>query len=160
MSGTSLVAGAFKQTLLRYRVAGLTGAPARAVLRMRVTAATGEGLAVRVISPVFGEDDGTPASVAAGNPIATVSSAVAGTWAQWDVTSAVQGNGDVGLQVGGPVLDSASFSSREGGDAPRLVVTPDDDCGRASPASSIPWRRISSSRTPATTSTNRSTRST
>ena len=126
-SGTSLVAGAFKQTLLRYRVAGRTGRRP-AVLRMRVTAATARAR-VRVISPVFGEDDGTPASVAAGSPIATVSSAAAGTWVQWDVTSAVQGNGDVGLQVGGPVLDSASFSSREGGDAPQLVVTPDDDRG-------------------------------
>ena len=49
---TSLVAGAFQQTLLRFRVAGLSGPPARAVLRLRVTAPTSEGLAVRVISPV------------------------------------------------------------------------------------------------------------
>ena len=29
-----------------------------------------------------------------------------------DVTSAVQGDGDVGLLVGGPLADPASFSSR------------------------------------------------
>ena len=39
------------------------------------------------------------------------------------------GNGEVGLQVSGPLLDAARFSSREGPDAPQLVVTPDDARG-------------------------------
>ncbi len=123
----SLQASAFTQTVLRFRVAGLAGPPAHAVLRLRVTAPTVETLAVRVVAPAFGEDDGTPAQLATESaPIASVAGAPTGTWAQWDVTSAVDGNGDVGLQVSGPLIDPASFSSREGADAPQLVVTPDD----------------------------------
>lgn len=126
----SLVAGGLDRTLLRFAVRGLSGPPARAVLRLRVTDPTIEGLAVRVLPPAFGEDDGTPSQLAPEpTAIATVSGAKAGTWAEWDVTNVVHGDGDVGLQVSGPVLDPASFSSREGPDAPQLLVTPDDARG-------------------------------
>ena len=125
--GATLTAGGGSQALLRFSVRGLGGPPARALLRLRVTAATVENLAVRALPPAFGEDDGTPASLApAATAVAEISGAKAGTWAEWDVTSAVQGDGEVGLLVGGPVVDPASFSSREGSDAPQLVVTPDD----------------------------------
>ena len=128
-SGT-LVAGGLERTLLRFSVRGLSGAPARAVLRLRVTDATTETLSVRVVAPGFGEDDGTPLlALPAPVAVAKVSAARAATWAEWDVTKAVQGNGDVGLQVSGALLDPASFSSREGPDAPQLVVTPDDAVG-------------------------------
>jgi hypothetical protein len=127
---TSLVAGGVDQTLLRFNVRGLGGPPARAVLRLRVTDPTIENLAVRVLPPAFGEDDGTPAQlVPEPTAIANLPSARAGTWAEWDVTAAVHGDGDVGLQISGPVLDAAGFSSREGPDAPQLVVTPDDPVG-------------------------------
>lgn len=126
----SLSAGGGNETLLRFRVHGLGRTPARAVLRLRVTNATFESLAVRVLPPVFGEDDGTPAQLAPQpTAIASVPGANAGGWAEWDVTAAVRGDGDVGLLVSGPLLDVASFSSREGPDAPQLVVTPDDDRG-------------------------------
>ncbi len=127
---TSLTAGGADRTLLRFDVRGLGAPPARAVLRLRVTAPTVEGLVVRVLPPAFGEDDGTPATLAPEPAaLATISGANAGTWAEWDVTDAVHGDGDVGLQVSGPLLDAASFSSREGADAPQLVVTPDDERG-------------------------------
>ena len=122
-----LVAGGLDRTLLRFRVRGLSGAPARALLRLRVTDPTFESVQVRVLPSAFGEDDRTPTlllpNLAA---IAKVAGAQAGTWVQWDVTSAVAGDGDVNLQVSGPLLDAASFSSREGPDAPQLVVTPDE----------------------------------
>ena len=124
---TVLVAGGLNRTLLRFRVQGLGGPPSRAVLRVRVTDATTETLQVRT-SPAFTEDDGQPALLLPSLfAISTLpGGAKAGTWAQWDVTSAVKGNGDVNLQVSGPLLDPASFSSREGPDAPQLVVTPDE----------------------------------
>ena len=122
-----LVAGGLDRTLLRFRVRGLSGRPARALLRLRVTDPTFESLQVRALPSAFGEDDRAPTlllpSLAA---IAKVAGATAGTWAEWDVTSAVPGDGDVNLQISGPLLDAASFSSREGPDAPQLVVTPDD----------------------------------
>jgi hypothetical protein len=122
----SLVAGGLDRTLLRFRVAGLTGKPARAVLRLRVTDPTSESLQVRTV-PAFAEDAATPAILLPSLfAVATAVGAQAGTWAQWDVTTAVAGNGDVSLQVSGPLLDPASFSSREGASAPQLVVTPDD----------------------------------
>ena len=125
---TSLTAGNGSQLLLRFSVHGIGGPPAHAVLRLRVTAATVEALAVRVLPPSFGEDDGTPAQLTPEpTPVASVSSAKTGTWVQWDVTNAVLGDGDVGLQVSGPTFDPASFSSREGPDAPQLVITPDDE---------------------------------
>lgn len=127
---TSLVAGGLDRTLLRFSVRGLSGPPARAVLRLRVTDPTTENLAVRVLPARFGEDDRTPLLLLPElTPVAKLSGAKAGTWAQWDVTKAVAGDGDVGLQVSGPLLDAASFSSREGPDAPQLVVTPDDARG-------------------------------
>ena len=128
--GAGLVAGGLDRTLLRFSVRGLGGRAERAVLRLRVTDATVENLAVRVTSPRFGEDDGTPLLLTAEpTPIARISGAKAGTWAEWDVTSAVAGDGAVGFQISGPLLDPARFSSREGPDAPQLVVTPDDDRG-------------------------------
>ena len=127
---TSVAAGVLDRTLLRFVVKGLTGAPTRAVLRMRVTDPTIENVGVRVIPPAFGEDDGTPSlQLAPLFAIATAKAPTAGAWVEWDVTKAVPGNGEVGLQVSGPLLDAARFSSREGPDAPQLVVTPDD--GRA-----------------------------
>ena len=123
----TLTAGGGAQALVRFSVRGLGGAPARAILRLRVTAATVESLAVRVLPPAFGEDDGTPSSLEpAPAVVAEIPSAQVGTWAEWDVTAAVPGDGDVGLLVGGPLADPASFSSREGPDAPQLVITPDD----------------------------------
>ncbi|MEA2241206.1 MAG: hypothetical protein QOD24_762 [Solirubrobacteraceae bacterium] len=127
---TTIRAGGADQALLRFHVEGLGAPPATAVLRLRVTDATFESVAVRALPPVFGEDDGTPVQLAPEVAVtATRAGVQAGTWAEWDVTSAVHGDGDVGLHVGGPMLDSASFSSREGPDAPQLVVTPDDARG-------------------------------
>ena len=127
---TTIRAGGADQALLRFHVRGLGAPPATAVLRLRVTDATFESLAVRALPPVFGEDDGTPAQLAPELAVtATRAGAQAGTWAEWDVTSAVPGDGDVGLLVSGPMLDPTSFSSREGPDAPQLVVTPDDARG-------------------------------
>ena len=122
----SLVAGGLDRTLLRFRVGGLTGKPSRAVLRLYVIDPTWESLQVRTV-PAFAEDAATPAILVPSLfAVATAAGAQAGTWAQWDVTSVVAGNGDVSLQVSGPLLDPASFSSREGANAPQLVVTPDD----------------------------------
>lgn len=122
----TLVAGGLSRTLLRFRAAGLAGRPARAVLRLRVTDPTIESLQVRTVT-AFAEDAATPAILIPSLfAIAQSSGATAGAWAQFDVTSAVAGNGDVNLQVSGPLLDPAGFSSREGPDAPQLVVTPDD----------------------------------
>lgn len=123
----SLVAGGLDRTLLRFRIAGLPGRPARAVLRLRVTDPTFETLRVRTV-PAFAEDASRPALLLPSLfHVAKTRGAKAGRWAQWDVTSAVAGNGDVNLQVSGPLLDAAGFSSREGAHAPQLVVTPDDD---------------------------------
>jgi len=123
----SLTAGLLDRTLLRFDVRGLGGAPSRAILRMRVTDPTIESVGVRVISPVFEEDARTPGLLLAPLfALTTVRAPTAGAWVEWDVTKAVPGNGDVGLQVSGPLLDAVKFSSREGGDAPQLVVTPDD----------------------------------
>lgn len=125
-----LVAGGLDRTLLRFSVRGLNRPAARAVLRLRVTDPTTENLAVRVISPRFGEDDGTPLQLTAEpTPVAKISGAKAGTWAEWDVTNAVTGAGDFGFQISGPLLDPARFSSREGPDAPQLVVAPDEARG-------------------------------
>jgi hypothetical protein len=131
-SAPTLVAGGLDRTLLRFHVKGLSAAPAKAVLRLRVSDPSFEAVGVRVLPPAFGEDDRTPSLLLPElTALARVSAPKAGTWAEWDVTRAVTGNGDVGLQLSGPLLDPASFSSREGPDAPQLVVTPDDARGTA-----------------------------
>lgn len=125
----TLVAGGLSRTLLRFRVSGLTAKPARAILRLRITDPTFESLQVRTV-PAFAEDAATPAILVPSLfAIARGSGAATGAWAQFDVTRAVSGNGDVNLQISGPLLDPAGFSSREGSHAPQLVVTPDDGAG-------------------------------
>jgi hypothetical protein len=123
----SIGAGLLDRTLLRFSVRGIGGPPARAVLRLRVTDPTIENVGVRVIPPAFEEDARTPALLLAPLfALTTAKAPTAGAWVEWDVTKAVTGDGDVGLQVSGPLLDAVAFSSREGPDAPQLVVTPDD----------------------------------
>lgn len=126
----TLVAGGLDRTLVRFTVSGLGEPPARAVLRLRVTDPTVESLAVRTLPPTFAEDARSPILLQPDlRVVARIAGARAASWAEWDVTAAVRGDGDVGFVVGGPLLDVASFSSREGPDAPQLVVTPDDDRG-------------------------------
>ena len=127
----ALVAGGLDRTLLRFEVKGVGGPPARAVLRMRVTDPSIETVAVRVLPPGFAEDAATPALLL---PALLRDRARHGRRApergrSGTSRAAVKGDGDVGLQVSGPLLDPASFSSREGPDAPQLVVTPDDARG-------------------------------
>lgn len=123
----SLVAGGLNRTLLRFDVRGLDGRPVRVVLRLRATDPTTETLRVHELAPTFAEDARTPLLLLP-KPVAvaTARGARVGQWVEWDVTAAVRGNADVGLQVSGPLLDPATFSSREGPDAPQLVLTPDE----------------------------------
>ncbi|HEX6389705.1 MAG TPA: hypothetical protein VFZ89_09665, partial [Solirubrobacteraceae bacterium] len=124
----SLTVGSTKAAL-RFSVSGLSGAPARAVLRLRVTEPSTQALNVTPSTePGFAEDGAAqgglvlfgPAPVASGVPPA------AGSWTSFDVTKAVTGNGSVAFEITGSFLDPVSFSSREGPDAPQLLVEPDD----------------------------------
>ena len=46
------------------------------------------------------------------------------SWVEFDVTSAVTGNGPVAFLLSGTTTDSAIFASRETTTKPQLVVTP------------------------------------
>jgi PKD repeat protein len=58
-----------------------------------------------------------------GPTIASASMALAGSWVEFDVTSAVQGDGSYSFGIAGTTSNSLRYSSREGASPPQLVIT-------------------------------------
>ncbi|HWC69299.1 MAG TPA: DNRLRE domain-containing protein [Acidimicrobiales bacterium] len=110
---------------LRFDLSGLGSSISSATLRLWVTSGTSSGGSAYVVGNGWTETGITwanaPAITGAGlDPKGTVAT---GTWVEWDVTSAVTGNGMLNLAIrnsGG----SGTYSSREGPNAndPQLVV--------------------------------------
>ncbi len=111
---------------VRFAVAGLSGAPQSARLRLWVTDASRDGGVVSRTGSSWGEGTITWANApAVGAPLGQISaSASSGSWVEVDVTAAVTGNGAVSLALSGLSSDSGLFASREAGPAPQLVVVP------------------------------------
>jgi PKD repeat protein len=115
------------ESLVKFDVSGLAGAPSQAVLRLYVTDPSPSAGAVSTVDPgAWAEStvtyDSRPATLAS---VADDRDApAAGQWVEWDVTSAVIGNGVVSFSLSGSSGNSVFFSSREGAQPPQLVVTP------------------------------------
>ena len=111
---------------IRFDPAGLSGAPAKAVLRLYVSDASKAAGVIARTGTAWAEGTITftnaPAPV--GPALATLGKTVLGTWVEIDVTSAVTGNGPVAFLLSGTTTDSAIFASRETTTKPQLVVTP------------------------------------
>ncbi len=109
---------------LRFNLTGLSGVVTSATLRMFVTASTASGGGIHALTPTSWAETGITwanAPTISGTPLDTRAAVTAGTWVEWDVTSAVTGNGvyELALRNSG---GSGTYSSREGANPPQLVI--------------------------------------
>ena len=112
---------------VRFTVAGLTGPPARAVLRLRTnTNASAKGPAVYVAPSSWAENTLTWANRPAttGAAVAAFGALATSTWYEVDVTSAVSGAGDLTFALVAQSTDGSGFLSRETTSKPQLIITP------------------------------------
>jgi hypothetical protein len=114
------------ETYLRFELAGLSGVVKRATLRLYATDATAHGPLIYRVDGAWDERTITYASrPAADSPVASGGAVSAGAWAEWDVTSAVAGNGTVSLAVRPSGSDGTVFYGRETSNTslrPQLLV--------------------------------------
>ena len=116
--------GRQRRAYVRFKVTGVVGHVWRATLRLWVTNATVDGPSVRPTSTAWSEATLTwrhrPAPT--GPVVADAGALRAGTWAEFDVTSLVPGNGTYGFILRPTSSDGLGASSRQGGHPPQLRV--------------------------------------
>ena len=102
----------------------MTGVVTSARLRLLVTDASSDGGSVFAVGNGWTEGginwNNAPA-IGAG-PLDSGGAASAGTWEEYDVTSAIGGNGSYSFALTSSSTDSAAFFAREGGNPPQLVL--------------------------------------
>ena len=116
------------KVFLRFEVAGLTGVPIGARLRVWVSNASSNGPEVRPVTAAWGESTVTyDTRPAVGSVVADVGKVSSGSWLEYNVSGLVAGNGPVDLALVGDSSDGADFVSREGAETrrPQLVVETD-----------------------------------
>ncbi len=123
------------RSYLRFNVAGLTGAATSATLRIWANSAQSTGY------DVFGVADNTWVETAItdstappfGAKIGSSGAAATGTWTSVNVTSAVTASGLISFGLSTTNSTALSLSSREGTNAPQLVITGPGIAGLAPP---------------------------
>jgi hypothetical protein len=113
------------RTYLKFNVAGLTGAPSSARLRLRVNEGSVSGGEVRAVSDTTWTERRVTyrrAPSMAPEPLATVGPAATGDVVEFDVTSAISGNGIYSFALVSDSRDQVSYSSDEGIVPPTLVI--------------------------------------
>ncbi len=101
------------------------GAPVRsAILRLFVTDGSVDGGRVHRVGDAWTEPGISWANAPpiAGAPLASAGAVTAGTWVEFDVTSAISGPGLVSFGLANDTSNSALYSSREGAMPPELIV--------------------------------------
>ncbi|MDP9184782.1 MAG: DNRLRE domain-containing protein, partial [Actinomycetota bacterium] len=113
------------QSYLRFAVTGVSGTVQTATLRLWATSPTNNGPSVFTTSSTWGETtitwDNKPAL--SGSGVGKVTTIATSTWAEFDVTSIVSGDGTYDLALAGTSTDGVDFQSREATNKPQLVVT-------------------------------------
>jgi hypothetical protein len=116
------------ESYLKFTVTGLTGAPTRATIKVFVgtgaNAGSTNGPALYTAPSTWSETAITwstrPArSTTALEDLGAVS---AGTWIEYDVSSAITGNGDYTFVLATNSADATDFQSREAANKPRLIL--------------------------------------
>jgi chitodextrinase len=124
-TGLGTDAGPAVETYLRFDVTGLSGAVQSARLRLYATNGSADGPHVRQTSNGWGETalnwSNRPAPTASATDDRGI--VTSSTYAEWDVTPAVNGDGTVSFVLAQTGTDGADFISREGAaNKPQLVV--------------------------------------
>ena len=122
------------QTYLRFAVSGLSGSVTSAKLRLYATSPTTDGPAVYATSTAWSETGITwsnrPGTI--GPASDNTGSIATGTWADFDVTPLVAGNGTYAFVLIGSSSDGVDMSSRQGSSPPQLVISTGATLGDAS----------------------------
>ena len=112
------------RSYLKFDVTGLASAPDSAKLRLFVTDDSPDGGSVFKVANSWTETAITwgNAPAVAGSSLAAAGATRNGTWVDFDVTSAVTGNGEVSFALTTTSSNSSYYSSREGANRPQLVL--------------------------------------
>jgi hypothetical protein len=115
-------------TYIRFAVKGIQDAIQNVKLRVLSTRSTADGPAVHFAESSWEEAgiDGvtwTTQPMLLSGPMDDREAIKEGAWTEYDVTAAVTGDGTYTFALVGDGAEAASFSSREGAAAPKLVVT-------------------------------------
>jgi hypothetical protein len=113
------------QTYLRFSVAGLSGAVQSAKLRLWATSPTANGPSVFTTASTWSETtlNWNNRTALVGSGVGKVTNIATSTWAEFDVSSIVTGNGTYDLVLAGTSTDGVDFQSREATNKPQLVLT-------------------------------------
>jgi acid phosphatase type 7 len=124
---------------LRFTVSGITAPIKSATLRLwvRENGVTQDGPDVRATNAEWTEKDLTwnTRPYPAGAALDDAGPLDPSTWAEYDVTAAVSGDGPIAFALVAHSSDGAVFVSREGEHPPQLVITLEDSSSAASPSS-------------------------
>ncbi len=115
------------ESYLRFSVSGLPGQVTRATLRLYATSGTVDGPAVYPTSSTWTESGlvWTNRPAASGAALSDKGAITTGSWAEWDVTAAVTGNGTYSFKLQTVSTDGVDFRSRESvSTPPQLVIEP------------------------------------
>jgi trimeric autotransporter adhesin len=113
------------QSYFKFTVAGVTGAVTSVRLRLWVTDASSVAGSIYSVADV-GWSEGTitwTTRPAPGSFLTNGGGAPLGTWVEYDLTGAVEGNGTYSFVLKDGGTDAARFSSKEGANDPQLVVS-------------------------------------
>ena len=115
----------------KFEVAGLVDGVQSAILRLYVTDASDDGGSIYAVSNNYADDsaawteDGlvwNNAPTLPATPLDSVGSTTTGQWVEWDVTTAVSGNGTFSFGLSSNSSNSAIYSSSEGSNPPQLLI--------------------------------------
>jgi hypothetical protein len=119
------------RSFLKFNVSGVSAPVQRATLRLRVTDAGSNGGSLFSISNNLA-GSATPwtesvlrwnnAPAISGSALAVAGAVSVGAWIEWDVTSAVTGNGTFSFALTSSSSNAVEYSSSEGANPPQLVV--------------------------------------
>jgi hypothetical protein len=112
---------------LKFTVTGLTGPPTSAVLRLRVIDGSTNGGSVYAVANTTWTESGITwnnAPAITGTALSSLGTVTTGTWVDFNLGSAITGNGTYTFAISGGNNDFVDYASRETGFNPVLVLTP------------------------------------
>lgn len=116
-----------QSSLLRFDVTGLAGKTiTKATLRLFVTDPSPDGGKVYLVSDNTWIETGVAWNskpAASSTPAASLGAVTTGMWREVDITSLVTGDGPLNLSIATTSTNGADYSSKEGANAPQLVIT-------------------------------------
>ena len=114
------------RSYIKFDVNTLAAPPQTVKLRVYVTNASNRGGDWYSVSNSWTETgiSWNNAPVISGSPVAVLGTVTIGQWVEIDVTSLVSANGSYSFAALSPSTDTVRFSTREGVNPPRLIITP------------------------------------